>query len=45
MKKRIYKLKCNICGHVHVDNNIWKHCIIEGCNGVYMIIWEYPAGI
>jgi len=45
MKKRLYELKCNICGHVHVDTYIWKQCLKNGCNGKYTVKSEYPASI
>ncbi len=45
MKKRIYELECSICGDILVDINIWEQCLKEGCDGVYRIVWECPAGI
>jgi hypothetical protein len=44
VKKRLYELECNACGHVQVDTNIWKHCLVTGCNGLYVIVEDYPAG-
>lgn len=45
MKKRLYELECNECGHVEMDTNIWKHCFKSGCSGMYKIVGDYPAGI
>ena len=45
MNKResVYKLVCENCGHMQIDNILWKDCLRMGCNGKYKIVFEYKV--